>query len=393
MPPEPILLTGADDPEQQPPGYPFRGPGLLVRALPFAAIAVLAEASLALSPGPVTSWSGAANLVLLLATAAAFFLPWERLPYRLSVLVPLTYLGSVLALILAAGTTSGVGIVILIPLIWTVLFHRRWESACVVAGIVVVEVTISLTPVADPGQVIARRIILWAALGAVIAFAAHELRDRGSRAREEIALLHAQLTELTLVRDRDRIAADLQDKVIQQVFAVGMNLQSTAQIASQPRVRARILEAADGLDQVLRMTRDAVFGLEKRLQGHGLRAGITSLCDGMSPHPEVSFTGPVDGALDPFRAVQLMVSLQEAMEAVSEYAVPSRVSVAVADSACVAEVEIPGLPPDGDLTHALPAALGDDAAGAGIRLSVAASPGGTLFTWSVPLSESAAEPR
>jgi hypothetical protein len=90
MPPEPSLLAGADDPEQ-PPGYPFRGPGLLVRALPFAAIAVLAEASLALSSGPIPASALAVSLVLLLAVAAAFALPWQRLPRWLSVLMPLAY--------------------------------------------------------------------------------------------------------------------------------------------------------------------------------------------------------------------------------------------------------------------------------------------------------------
>jgi hypothetical protein len=49
----PSLLSGTDDLDQ-PPGYPFRGPGLLVRVAPFAAVAVLAEASLALPPGPVS---------------------------------------------------------------------------------------------------------------------------------------------------------------------------------------------------------------------------------------------------------------------------------------------------------------------------------------------------
>jgi hypothetical protein len=74
---EPSLLTGTDGPGQ-PPGYPFRGPGLLVRVLPFAGIAVLAEASLALPPGPVTTWALAVSLMLLLAVAAAFALPWPR---------------------------------------------------------------------------------------------------------------------------------------------------------------------------------------------------------------------------------------------------------------------------------------------------------------------------
>ena len=259
MPPKPSLLAGADDLEQ-PPGYPFRGPGLLVRAVPFAAIAVLAEASLALSSGPVPAWTVAVSVLLLLAVAAAFALPWQRLPGWLSVLVPLTYTGSVLALVLAAGTTSGVGIVVMVPLIWTALFQRRWESGCIVVAIVAVELITSLTPVAVPSLVIARRVVLWAALGTVIAFATHELRDRSSRARAEAARLHGQLTELSLVQDRDRIAADLQDTVVQQVFAVGMDLHSTAMLVTQPKARERILAAADGLDPVLRLTREAVVG-------------------------------------------------------------------------------------------------------------------------------------
>jgi Histidine kinase len=298
MPSKPSLVSGTDDLDR-PPGYPFRGPGLLVRVAPFAAIAALAEASLALTPGPAPVAAVAVSLVVLFAVAAAFALPWEVLPGWLSVLMPLAYTGSVLALILAAGSASGVGIVILVPLIWTALFHRRWESGCILVAIIAVEVIISLMPVAAPGGVIARRVILWAALGTVVAVATHELRERSGRARKEADLLHDQLTQLTLVQDRDRIAADLQDKVIQQVFAIGMSLHSTAMLATQPEVRKRILASANDLDEVLRLTRDAVFDLERQLQGRGLRAEIVALCEEVSPVPEVSFTGPVDGALAP----------------------------------------------------------------------------------------------
>jgi signal transduction histidine kinase len=391
MPPEPSLLAGADDPEQ-PPSYPFRGPGLLVRALPFAAIAVLAEASLALSSGPIPASALAVSLVLLLAVAAAFALPWQRLPRWLSVLMPLAYTGSVLALILAAGATSGVGIVILVPLIWTALFHRRWESGCIVAAIVAVEVIISLTPVTVPDVVIARRVILWTALATVIAFATHELRDRSSRARTEAARLRDQLAELSLVQDRDRIAADLQDKVIQQIFAVGMNLQSTAMLATQPKVRERILTSADGLDEALRLIRDAVFGLEERLQDRGLRSEIIGLCDIMSPVPEVSFTGPVDGSLDPVRAVQLAQTLRNALEEVGQHSAAARVAVIAAESTCIAEIDTAGPLPDGDVAPAWPSRLSDSAAKAGISLTVQAAPGGTRFTWSMPLSATAEPP-
>lgn len=140
------------------------------------------------------------------------------------------------------------------------------------------------------------------------------------------------------MQDRDRIAADLQDKVIQQVFAVAMSLHSTAMVATQPEVRKRIVASADSLDQVLRLTRDAVFGLEQHLQSRGLRAEIVALCQEMSPAPEVSFTGPVDGALDPVRAAQLAQTLGDALEAISPRSVPSRVAVTTSESTYIAEV-------------------------------------------------------
>src|ERR1700751_3515200 len=164
MPPESPPLSWTDDPDRSP-GYPFRGPGTLIRVAPFAGIAVLAEASLGLSPGPASPWAVAVSLALLLAVAASFALPRERLPAWLPVLVPLAYAGSALALTLAAGTTSGVGLVILVPLIWTALFHRRWESGCMLIATVAAEVAIWLTPVAGADAVFARRVILWAELG------------------------------------------------------------------------------------------------------------------------------------------------------------------------------------------------------------------------------------
>jgi len=375
--------AGIGDPDQ--PGYPFRGPGLLVRVAPFGAIALLAEASLALSPGPAPAWQVAISLVLLGAVAAAFALPWARLPGWLPVLVPLAYTGSVLALILAAGSASGVGIVLLVPLIWTALYHRRWESGCILAAIVAVEVVISLTPVTVAADVIARRVIFWAALGTVLAVATHELRERGSRARSEAAGLHAQLTDLTLLRDRDRIAADLQDKVIQQVFSVGLSLQSTAMLASQPRVREGILASADALDQVLRLTRDAVFGLEQRLQGRGLRAEIGALFEQVSPAPEISFTGPVDGALDPALASQLVEALQEALQLMTPHAAPSRFTAVSTDTCYTAEIEATW--PDAEIAP-LPAwieQIASSTPGPGISVTVEQAAGGTRLTWSVPL--------
>ena len=84
-------------------GVPFLGPGLLARAGPFALVAVAAEASLALPPGTREWTAVTVSLILLAATGLAFLLPWDRLPGWTTVLVPLTYTGSALALTLAGG--------------------------------------------------------------------------------------------------------------------------------------------------------------------------------------------------------------------------------------------------------------------------------------------------
>lgn len=112
-------------PAAPPDDSPFRRAGLAGRLWPFAVVAILAEASLALPPVSHDWAALTVSLVLLLAVAVEFALPWQWMPAGLRVLVPLTYTGSVLALTLAGGPVSGIGVVVLIPLIWTALFHRR----------------------------------------------------------------------------------------------------------------------------------------------------------------------------------------------------------------------------------------------------------------------------
>lgn len=385
---EPALPAWADDLEPSP-GYPFRGPGTLGRVAPFAAIAVLAEASLALAPDSASPWAIAVSVVLLFAAAASFALPWQRrpawLPGWLPVLVPLTYMGSVLALTLAVGTQSGASLVVLVPLVWTALFHRRRDSVCVLVAMVTVQAIVSVTPVADPGQVIARRVLLWGALGAVIAFATHDLRDRGYRSRREAARLQARLTELTVARDRDRIAADLQDKVIRQISAAGMALHSTATLSTQPEVRKRILASTDNLDEALRLTRKVVFGLEQRLRGRGLRAEIVALCSGMSPVPEVRFTGPADSSLDPARAARLVQALRDGLNVIASRSRPERVIITTGDTACVAEVEAAGPLPDSGEDPAWDALMEDSVSDKDIRFRAQRRGDGTRFTWSISL--------
>ncbi len=371
-----------------PPAHPFQRPGLLVRAAPFAAIAVVAEASLALSPGPASAWAVLVSVLLLVAVAGAFLLPWPRLPGWLPVLVPLAYTGSVLALILAAGPTSGVGVVILIPLIWTALFHRMWESACVVVAIVAVEVILSLVPVAAGDPVIARRVILWASLGTVISIATHGLRDRIRRSQQETAQLQDRLRELTVLADRDRIAADLQDTVVQRIFAAGLDLDSAATLTREPDVRHRVQSAVADLDEVLRILRDTIFDLGQQRKGRrGFREEILELCGPLSPTPEVSFTGPVDLGLRPGTSSELLGILRDALSLISKHSAPARIAVTVTEHTCVTVIEATPLPLSvADNAPVLEfAQLRERATAAGMHIAIEPVPGATRFAWRVPL--------
>jgi signal transduction histidine kinase len=399
---ESAVLSGASLLSDGTAGSPFQGPGLWARVAPFAIVAVLAEASLALPSGHESGGAVLASVLLLLAAAAGFLLPWSRLPHWMQVLVPLTYTGSVLALDLAAGSTSGVGIVILIPLVWTALFHRRWESVCVVAAIVAVEI-ISLTPVAAPDAVIARRAVFWASLGALISVAAHGLRERIRRSQQRSEQLQRRLRELTVLADRDRIAAELRDNVVQRIFTAGLRLQSAASQTPRGDVRGKIEASVDELDQTVRMIRDAIFGLEQRPTERGLRQEITDVCAQLSPAPEISFSGPVD-ALGADTRAQLVDMLAEALGPVRTNAVAARIDIAAEGESCRAVIEAgPGEPPGAAGpagTEATEALRGEDfgrvrdrGAAAGIRVDVEAIPDGLRVAWRIPRGSPVAAPR
>jgi signal transduction histidine kinase len=308
---------------------PWRRDGLLTRIAPFAALAVLAEASLALPPGPASAGNAVISVVLLAATAAAIaFLPWDRLPSWTKVSVPLLYTLSVFTLIEAAGgSQSGLGLVLFSPLIWTALFHSRWDSVIVTVVVLAAMLAISLTPYPATTAELTRRMFFSTALAALIALVGHGLRVRVNRSRQETARTQDRLRELSLLADRDRIGRSLHDSVIQRLFGAGLSLQGIAQLTVQPEVTSRINDVVQNLDDSIKLLRQSIFSLQQGLpqqpsadQGpldQGLRRSIidvsSELAAGLGVVPEVSLDGPLDTAVQPHAATQLLGTLREAL--------------------------------------------------------------------------------
>jgi signal transduction histidine kinase len=388
------LAQEAGLPSTRESGSPFRWEGLLVRIAPFAVVAVLAELSLALPSGPPHWPEIAASVVLLAVTAGAVFLPWDRLPGWAPVIVPLLYTASVLPLMLAAGgSNGGIGVVLLIPLVWTVLFHRPWESACLMAAIVVVLLVISLVPDEAPAATIFRRLVFWGLLATMLAIAAHGLRARIQRSQEASVRLEQRLRELSVLQDRDRIASSLQDTVVQRLFAAGLSLQSVGQLSGRPEVSHRIDAVVSNLDEAIRLLRESIFGLEHGLPEQALRRSILDVSSELTPAlgvvPEITLDGPIDTAVPPRVAASLLDTLRAVLSRSGFVARATRVAVAVVASGEEISLTVtdngsrwPARTSDGLRL----ATLRDRACQLGGTVEITTrEPGSSSLTWRVPL--------
>ena len=329
---------GPADPQADASGPALRRDGLLARIAPFAALAVLAEASLGLPPGPASVPNAVASVLILAATAAlVVLLPWDRLPAWCDVAVPLLYVASVFPLIQAAGGEyAGIMLILLSPIIWTALYHSRWESACVSVAALAVVLAISLIDTPAPtAAALIRRMSAWAALTAMIAVAGHGLRARIRRSRQQAALMQARLREISIMADRDRIARSLHDTVVQRLFASGLSLQGVVGLlGSRPDVAGRIDQVVQDLDESITLLRRSIFEAAQRAPGPGLRRSILEVSRELTPRlgvvPEVTLEGPLDTAVPLPAARQLLGVLRDGLARSGTCAQATQVAVAVA---------------------------------------------------------------
>lgn len=145
--------------------------------------------------------------------------------------------------------------------------------------------------------------------------------------------LHNQVRVLSVLDDRNRIARDLHDRVIQRLFAVGMGLQAVARAPDKGLVTPRIEQAVDELDATITEIRSAIFELGESSLPGGLRQAVLRLTEDLAPtlgtRPEVSFSGAVDNVVPQETADHILAVVREGLTNAGKYANATRYRVSV----------------------------------------------------------------
>lgn len=210
---------------------------------------------------------------------------------------------------------------------------------------------------------------------------------------------HRRDTErMVVLDDRDRIARDLHDLVIQRLFAGALSLQSTlGRVADRPQVSERVQRVVDDLDDTIKIIRSTVYGLrehDRSRRGSGLRAQLVAATERATESlgfvPALRMTGLLDTAVPADRAEHLLAVLGEALSNTARHADAGTVDVAVeaTDAALRLRVADDGRGIDPAVTRRSGLAnLRERAERLGGTFSVTARrPNGTVVEWAVPLS-------
>ena len=215
-------------------------------------------------------------------------------------------------------------------------------------------------------------------------------RDVSERLESE-ARLHQAEQHLRVVEDRERIARDLHDIVIQKLFAAGMTIQSVSARTDDPVHGRRLASVVDDLDDTIREIRSVIFSLSADAHVRsGVRAEVLRIVDdereALGCEPRVRFDGPVD-AMDERVAAELLPTLREALSNVAKHSGASSVEVVV-DSGEAVTLRVldngRGMPATLTEGHGLPN-LSERAEKLGGRCRILSRPdGGTALEWTVP---------
>ena len=201
--------------------------------------------------------------------------------------------------------------------------------------------------------------------------------------------------KLDVFADRDRIARDLHDHVIQRLFATGLGLQSTLRRLEDPAVHARIAAAVGDLDETVREIRTAIFDLHTLDDGpgQGLRRRLldtaAEAAAGAGMSPAVRISGPVDTLVPVEIGAHAAAVVREGISNAVRHGHAGAITLTVeaVDATLVVDVTDDGVGIDPTAARSGLRNLDDRARACGGELTVVpVHPHGTRLTWRVPLT-------
>ncbi|GAA2109115.1 two-component system sensor histidine kinase [Microlunatus panaciterrae] len=138
---------------------------------------------------------------------------------------------------------------------------------------------------------------------------------------------------IMVLQDRDRIARDLHDHVIQRIFATGLSVQSAAARIQDPSIRQRVEHSVQDLDDTIHQIRTSIFELRDSDAHQGLRSAVLHATDEVSSalgfRPMIRFSGPVDASVDRSLIKDVEAVVREGLTNVAKHAEASWASVSV----------------------------------------------------------------
>jgi signal transduction histidine kinase len=210
----------------------------------------------------------------------------------------------------------------------------------------------------------------------------------------ELARQQRENERLGLYEDRDRIARDLHDLVIQRLFATGMQLEGvTRLLEDKPDASDRVRRAVDDLDETIREIRSTIYALQRpeRSSPESLRTQILALIeeydDVLGFEPTVHFDGLIDTRVPPEHAEHALAVLREALSNAARHANAGGVEVSVSvDKELVLKVRDDGVGISETGRRSGLKNVEDRAMSLGGSCSIVSAPGGgTELRWEIPL--------
>ncbi len=209
----------------------------------------------------------------------------------------------------------------------------------------------------------------------------------------ELAEAQQDAERLVVLEDRDRIAKDLHDVVIQRLFASAMTLMSTLRLIDSAEAGERVQRTIDDLDDTIREIRSTVFALQHpnipgstSLRGRVL-ASVESAIHALGFQPRVCLDGPIDAAVPEEVGDQLLAVLGEGLANVARHAQASEAQVSVyAGARLTLLITDDGIGIAGyHRSSGLRNLAGRAEALGGEFTAEPGATGGTVLRWSVPL--------